>query len=84
MAEQPSEIEHRIVEKRHDLEEHVQELEAKLHDATDWHKYAPKGPGLLVVAGLSIVVGLLMIVTRRPRRQSRRERLSMTSLECGL
>jgi hypothetical protein len=68
MAEQSSEIETRIETQRHHLEEHVEELEAKLERVTDWRTYAPRGPGLLVVAGLSIVVGIIMIVARRPRR----------------
>lgn len=58
MGQEPSEIEREIAQQREDLAGHVQELEAKIGEVTDWRTYVRERP-LAVTAG-AFGAGLVM------------------------
>src|SRR3569833_3580587 len=50
MGETTNQIEHHIENKRADLRSNLQELESKVHSATDWRQYFRQYTGTMVAA----------------------------------
>jgi ElaB/YqjD/DUF883 family membrane-anchored ribosome-binding protein len=65
MAEDPNAIAIEIQGQRARLGRHVQELEAKLHEATDWRAYLRRKPLVTVAAAFSVGLGLSLLLSGR-------------------
>lgn len=66
MAEDPNEIEHNIESRRRDLGGHLDELETRLREETNWRTYVRRKP-LTVLAG-AFGAGLMFALTFGGRR----------------
>jgi hypothetical protein len=60
MAEDPNEIEHNIESRRRDLGGHLDELEGRLRENTDWRTYVRRTPLIALAAAFS--AGLMLTV----------------------
>lgn len=58
MGQEPSEIEREIAQQRDVLQEHVDELEAKIDEVTDWRTYVRERP--LAAAAGAFGAGLML------------------------
>lgn len=65
MAEDPNTIAVEIQGQRARLGRHVEELEEKLHEATDWRRYVRRKPFAMVGAAFGIGLGLALLFGRR-------------------
>lgn len=66
MAEDPNEIEHNIERKRRDLGGHLDELESRLREETDWRTYVRRTP--LIALATAFGTGLMFAFTFGGRR----------------
>jgi hypothetical protein len=66
MDEEPNEIERNIESKRRELGGHIQELEARLQEATDWRTYIRRNPLTMLAAAFG--AGLMLAFTFGGRR----------------
>ena len=64
MAENPIEIEREIVQQREALDSHVQELEAKIGEVSDWRTYMRQRPLAIAAAVFSAGVVLAFLFMR--------------------
>ena len=66
MGQEPGEIEREIAQQREDLAGHVQELEAKIQEATDWRTYVRQQPLALTVGafGAGLMLAFLFVRSR--------------------
>ncbi|HEX7361346.1 MAG TPA: hypothetical protein VF283_12720 [Bryobacteraceae bacterium] len=66
MAEDPNEIEHNIESRRRDLGGHLDELETRLREETNWRTYVRRNP--LTVLATVFGAGLMLAYTFGGRR----------------
>ncbi|MGH9584713.1 MAG: hypothetical protein ACRD4O_17470 [Bryobacteraceae bacterium] len=65
MAQDPDEIKHNIETNRHDLDGHIQELEARLREAADWRTYVRRNPLAILAAAFGAGLTLAFTFGRR-------------------
>lgn len=59
MAEDPNKIEHNIESRRRDLGGHLDELEGRLRENTDWRTYVRRTP--LIALAVAFGAGLMFV-----------------------
>jgi hypothetical protein len=66
MGEKPSEIEREIAQQRDVLQGHVDELEAKIEEVTDWRTYVRQRPLAMTAGafGAGLMLAFLLVRSR--------------------